>query len=57
MDVAIKIFDLSQEVKKGKINIQGDMKDVAQILQGVFSVPFLLISGILYFRFLHAFSR
>ena len=30
MDVAIKIFDLCQEVKKGKINIQeGDMKDVA----------------------------
>lgn len=51
-------MDVYSEVKRGHIHIQdGEMSDMLRILQSMISIPFLLISSILFLRFKHAFSR
>lgn len=58
IDVAVKVVDVFNEIKRGHIHIQdGEMSDMLRILQSIFSIPFLLVSSILFFRFKHAFSR
>jgi hypothetical protein len=58
IDVAVKVVDVYNEVKRGHIHIQdGEMSDMLRILQSMFSLPFLLVSSILFLRFKHAFSR
>lgn len=54
----MKIVDVYNEVKRGHIHIQdGEMSDMLRIMQAMISIPFLLISSILFLRFKHAFSR
>ena len=58
IDVAVKVVDIYSEVKRGHIHIQdGETSDMLRILQSIISIPFLLLSSILFFRFKHAFSR
>ena len=57
MEVAIKILKLYQEMMNKKTGGQKiETFDLIKILQGLFSIPALLVSIFLFIKFKHAFS-
>ena len=55
MVVAIEVINLVHEITAG--HLHGQKVDLVKLLEGVFSIPFLLVSVYLFIRFKYAFSR
>jgi len=53
--VAIEVINLGHEIASG--HLHGQKVDLVRLLEGLFSIPFLLISIYLIYRFKHAFCR
>jgi hypothetical protein len=55
MVVAVEVVRLVHEIAAG--HLHGQKVDLTKLLEGLFSIPFLLVSAYLFIRFKHAFSR
>ena len=53
--VAVACYDEFHEIKKG--HLKGQKIDSVRILYGLFSIPFLILSIVLFLRFKHAYCR
>lgn len=53
--VAVEVFNIYKEIKSGELH--GQKLDLIRLVEGLFSIPFLLSSMYLMIRFKHGFSK